>query len=124
MGRSLRLRVAFDASDGEAVSVLLDPESVLVARRHFPSSARNVLRATVEAVRREPGNLGVTLFVRCPGARLRVAMTDEPVRQLGLRTGATVWLYVKATALRRVGETPAAPPPRASHRREPEQRKP
>lgn len=104
MGRSLRLRVAFPAQDGEAVSVLLDPESVVVARRRFPSSARNVLRATVERVRRDPDALGLTLVVRCSGARLRVAITEEPVRQLGLRPGAVVWLYVKATALRRVGD--------------------
>lgn len=102
--RSLRLRVAFVAEDGEGVSVLLDPEAVVVARRRFPSSARNVLRATVEALRRERGSLGVTLVVRCDGARIRVAVTEEPVRQLGLRPGVPVWLYVKATALRRVGE--------------------
>jgi molybdate transport system regulatory protein len=111
VGRSLRFRVAFAAGDGEAVSILLDPESVLVARRRFPSSARNVFRATVEAVHRTSGNLGLTLIARCPGARLRVAVTEEPVRQLGLRAGVTVWLYVKATALRRVGEPPIGSSP-------------
>ncbi len=104
VGRSLRLRVAFPAEDGERVSVLLDPETVVVARRRFPSSARNVLRARVEEVRRDEGELDVTVVVRCPGARLRIAMTPDPVRQLGLRPGVVVWLYVKATALRRVGD--------------------
>jgi len=104
VGRSLRLRVAFPAGDGETVSVLLDPEAVVVARRRFPSSARNVLRGTVEAVEREDGERGVVLVTRCSGARLRVAVTEEPVRQLGLRPGVGVWLYVKATALRRVSE--------------------
>jgi molybdate transport repressor ModE-like protein/molybdopterin-binding protein len=100
---ALRLRVAFGAEDGSLVSVLLDPEAVVVARRHFPSSARNVLPATVERVRRNRGALDLTLTVRCYGHRLRVAVTDEPVRQLGLRPGTPVWLYVKATALRHVG---------------------
>ncbi|MGD0588221.1 MAG: TOBE domain-containing protein [Thermoplasmata archaeon] len=104
VGRTLRLRVAFPAAEGETVSVLLDPEAVVVARRRFPSSARNVLRATVEEVREEPGNLGVTLVVRCASSKLRVAITEEPVRQLGLRRGTAIWLYVKATALRRVAE--------------------
>lgn len=103
VGRSLKLRVAFEAEDGENVSVLLDPESVVVARRRFPSSARNVFRATVEAVRPDPESLGLTLVVHRPGLRLRIALTEEPVRQLELRPGAPVWLYVKATALRRVG---------------------
>ena len=102
VGRSLRLRVAFTAEDGETVSMLLDPEAVVVARRRFPSSARNVLRGTVEAVRRDPRSSEVTLVARCSGTRLRVAITAEPVRQLGLRPGAPLLLYVKATALRRV----------------------
>ncbi len=104
VGRSLRLRVAFPAEDGAAVSVLLDPETVVVARRRFPSSARNVLRGTVEEVRKDADHLGITLVVRCAAAKLRVAVTPEPVRQLGLRPGVAVWLYVKATALRRVSE--------------------
>jgi molybdopterin-binding protein len=102
-GRGLRLRVAFPARDGEEVALLLDPDAIVVARRRFPSSARNVLRGVVERVRRRRGDLEVTLVVRCPGGRLRVTLTEEPVRQLRLRPGTRVWLYVKATALRRVG---------------------
>ena len=102
VGRTLRLRVAFGAEEGERVSVRLDPESVLVARRRFASSARNVLPATVVAVRPR-GPDGRTLLLRTGTVRLRAAVTPEPVRQLGLRRGAKVVLYVKATALRRVG---------------------
>jgi len=105
----LHLRVAFPARDGEKVSVLLDPESVVVARHRFASSARNVVRATVERVRHDPGAVGLTLVVRSLGTPLRVAITEEPVRQLELRPGTTVYLYVKATALRRVGEHPISP---------------
>lgn len=104
VGRALRLRVAFSAEDGEKVSVLLDPESVVVARRRFASSARNVIPATVVSVTPSEDHLETTLGVRTPGGRLRVAMTEEPVRQLGLRPGTPVYLYVKATALRRVSE--------------------
>jgi molybdate transport system regulatory protein len=103
VGRTLRLRVAFDAEDGERVAMLLDPEAVVVARRRFPSSARNVLPGVVEAIRGTPRTPEVALVVRCGRTRLRVAITEEPVRQLGLRRGAPVVLYVKATALRRVG---------------------
>jgi len=110
VGRRLRLRVAFVAEDGTSVRVLLDPESIVVARRRFPSSARNVIRGMVESVRDGPGELDRTLVVRCSGSRIRVALTDEPVRQLGLRPGVAVWLYVKATALRRVGAA-ASPGP-------------
>lgn len=99
---SLRLRVAFPADEGETVSVLLDPEAVLVARRRFASSARNVLPGTVRSIRPE-GTLGRVLVVGVGRLRLRVALTAEPVRQLRLAPGAKILLYVKATALRRVG---------------------
>jgi len=114
VGRGLRLRVAFAADEGATVSVLLDPEAVLVARRRFASSARNVFAATVESVR-PAGPLGRTLLLRAGSVRLRAAVTVEPVRQLSLKPGARVFLYVKATALRRVG-TPGARPIRGSPR--------
>lgn len=105
VGRDLHLRVAFAAEEGERVAVLLDPEAVLVARHRFASSARNVLSGTVVAVR-GAGPVGRMLVVRAGPVRLRAAVTPEPVRQLGLRPGVRVVLYVKATALRRVGPTP------------------
>jgi molybdate transport repressor ModE-like protein/molybdopterin-binding protein len=104
VGTTLRLRVAFSAAEGERVTLLLDPEAVLVALRRFPSSARNVFPARVEAVRRERGSTGVTVVVRAGAVRLRVAMTEEPVRELGLVPGTPVVLYVKATAFRRIAE--------------------
>jgi molybdate transport system regulatory protein len=103
VGRTLRLRVAFPATDREVVSVLLDPEAIVVARRRFASSARNVLPGTVVGVDRARDGLDVTLRVRAGGTTLRATITEEPVRQLGLRPGARVVLLVKATALRRVG---------------------
>jgi molybdate transport repressor ModE-like protein/molybdopterin-binding protein len=102
VGRVLHLRVAFAAEDGEPVSLLLDPEAVLVARERFASSARNVLAGRVVSVR-PAGPDGRTVVVRVGSVRLRASVTPEPVRQLGLRPGAKVVLYVKATALRRVG---------------------
>jgi len=102
VGRHLRLRVAFEAQEGERVSVLLDPEAVLIARRRFPTSARNVLSGRVESVA-PAGPPELFLVVRVGPARVRVALTAEPVRQLRLRPGVRVVLYVKATALRRVG---------------------
>ena len=111
LGKNLRLRVAFPAEEGEPVSVVLDPESILVARKRFASSARNVLPATIEGFRAGSSRLGRTLLVRAGPVRLRVAITEEPVRQLGLVPGTRVWLYVKATALRRVGRGPARSTP-------------
>ncbi len=101
LGGGVRLRVAFAAADGEDVSLRLDPEAVLLARGRFPSSARNVVRARVERIDRAAGEVAVR--VRVGPLRLRVAVTEETVRDLALRPGVRLWLYVKATALRRVG---------------------
>lgn len=109
LGGGVRLRVAFDADEGEPVSVLVDPESILLARRRFPSSARNVLAGVVERIRPGSDPLRRTVVVRVGPVRLRVAVTREPVRQLGLQPGARVWLFLKATAVRRVGRAPAGP---------------
>jgi molybdate transport repressor ModE-like protein/molybdopterin-binding protein len=98
----LELRVTFPARDAEPVALLLDPEAILVARRRFPTSARNVVRAAVESVAPGPGRLDRTLGLRVGPVRLRASVTAETVRQMRLRPGARVWLYVKATALRRV----------------------
>ncbi len=106
VGRRLALRVAFAAKDGAQVSVLLDPESVLLARGRFPSSARNVLPGVVERDAPGPGPEERTAVVRVGDARLRVALTPETVERLGLARGRRVFLYVKATALRRVAPSP------------------
>jgi molybdate transport repressor ModE-like protein/molybdopterin-binding protein len=109
LGGSLALRVAFPAEDGERVAVLLDPESIVVARTRFPSSARNVLPATVLAIRPGDGPFGRLVVVRAGRrTRLQVAVTREPIRTLGLARGRRVYLYVKATALRRVARVPRA----------------
>ena len=97
-----RLRVAFSAEDGAPVAVALDPEAILVARGRFASSARNVLAATVERVPQDLGTPGRLVTVRAGRERLGVALTTESVRGLGLARGRRVYLYVKATALRRV----------------------
>ncbi|HEV2167237.1 MAG TPA: TOBE domain-containing protein [Thermoplasmata archaeon] len=116
VGGGVRLRVAFPAEEGERVSLLLDPEAILLAAHRFPSSARNVLPATVERVERSAGGLAATLHLRTGPLRWRVAVTEEPLRQLRLSPGRRVWVYVKATALRRVGR-PSARPTRGSPRR-------
>ena len=115
----VRLRVAFTARDGEPISLLLDPESILVARGRFPSSARNVLRATVVGVDRGRAPFEANLLARAGTDRLRIAVTGDSARRLELAKGRTVWLYVKATALRRIGRDrsvrgSAGPSPRGS----------
>jgi len=124
LGGNLRLRVAFPAEEGEPVTVLVDPEAVLVARGQFPSSARNVLRATVERIERRADGFGVTVTARSGPLRWRVAVTEEPVRQLRLAPGVAIWLYVKATAVRRVASPPRPTrgSPRPSARRPPRPR--
>lgn len=96
------LFVGFAAKEGEAVRVGIEPEAIVVARGRFPSSARNVLRGTVESVHRQD-DLRSFLWVRV-GRRARLAAAITPASQARLRLtpGTTVYLYLKATAVHRV----------------------
>ncbi len=77
----------------------IDPESVVVGRSRVRLSTRNVLPATVRAVRRRAdGN--ATLVARWGPREVRAAITSASVAELGLIPGRRVYLYVKATAVR------------------------
>lgn len=104
----LRLRVSFPAAEGARVVVAIDPESILVALRRFPTSARNVLSGRVVEVE-ETSPIRWALRVKARETTLTVAVTPEAVRSLHLRPGSPVVLYLKATAIRPL----ALAPPRA-----------
>jgi molybdopterin-binding protein/molybdate transport repressor ModE-like protein len=111
LDHGLVLHVAFDAHEGEPVTVVVDPEAVLLAPRAFPTSARNRLVGEVVGLRRRAAATHeVTVAVQ--GHRLRAAVTDGSVRSLRLARGRTVVLYVKATAVRRVPGTVSRERPR------------
>lgn len=98
------LRVAFAARAGETVQVHVDPEAVLLAAARFPTSARNVLPASVVGVRAPPradDDSPRWVDLRVGGHRLVASVTASAVRALRLARGRRVFAYVKATALRR-----------------------
>jgi len=98
------LAVAFDARADERVRLVLDAESVLLARQKIETSARNVLPGIVERVHGTgPGAGGAQrlVVVRVGDLRLPAAVTAAAVESLGLVPGRRVFLYVKATALHR-----------------------
>ncbi|MCI4350332.1 MAG: TOBE domain-containing protein [Thermoplasmata archaeon] len=101
LGRGVSLHVTFQAEEGETVYVAVDPESVLLARGTFASSARNRFVGRVDHLaRRSPTTRDVAVNV---GAhRFRAAVTERSARELGLAPGRRVVLYVKATAVRRL----------------------
>ncbi|MCI4348616.1 MAG: TOBE domain-containing protein [Thermoplasmata archaeon] len=103
---SVNIAVAFAARDGERVRVAFEPDSVLLAREPFASSARNAWNGRIVRVRGAGLRTGrCVVEVEIGTARLRAAVTERSLRSLGLRPGSRVTLYVKATAVRRV------PPP-------------
>jgi molybdopterin-binding protein/molybdate transport repressor ModE-like protein len=98
------LAVAFDARPDERVRIVLEAESVLLARQRIATSARNVLEGIVERVHASgPGTGGAQrlVMVRVGTLRLPAAVTTASVQSLRLAPGRRVFLYVKATALHR-----------------------
>lgn len=98
-GNGLVLSVGFPGREGELRGVAVDPEAVLVARRRFLASARNILPARILSLKPR-GPVQVIAVVESRGERLPVALTEAAVRALHLRRGSRVFLYLKATALR------------------------
>lgn len=92
---------------GTSVQVEVDPEAVVVGRSRVRLSTRNVLAATVRAVRRRADGTAV-LLARWGAHDVRVAITSAAAAELGLTAGRRVYLYVKATAIR---TGPAGRPP-------------
>ena len=106
------LAVAFAASAGERVRLAVDPESVLIATRRFETSARNVLPGVVRSVRCHGAGTGGAqriVVVEARGQQIPAAVTEAAIRSLALAPGRRVYLYLKATALRRVAPARRAP---------------
>jgi molybdopterin-binding protein/molybdate transport repressor ModE-like protein len=99
-GPGSSLEVSFRAREGSEVTIEVDPEGFVVARRPVTLSARNALRTTIEQVRTHPDGT-VTLVARWGERPVRVALTSGAVTRLGLTTGTRAYLYVKAVAVRR-----------------------
>ena len=102
LGDGTVLFVTFAAKDGERVRVGIEAESIVVARHRFPSSARNVLRGRVESARNlDPLRVLLAVHVGTYVA-LHVTVTPRSAEQLHLAPGARVYLYLKATTVRRL----------------------
>jgi len=95
------IAVSFRLRDGAATTVEVDPEALVVARRPAELSARNRLTATVAGVDRHADGTAY-LTARWHRRPVRVALTTGSVDRLGLRPGRAIYLYAKATAVRRV----------------------
>ncbi|MGI0151565.1 MAG: TOBE domain-containing protein [Thermoplasmata archaeon] len=95
------LWVGFRAPAGERIAVAIDPEAVLVARRRILTSARNLLAGNVRSIRRVDASRQL-LGVDVGGLRITAVVTPESVRALRLTRGSRAYLYIKATAIRRI----------------------
>lgn len=104
----LALRVSFTAAPGSRVVLAIDPESILVARRAFPTSARNVVRGRLSSITEEHPHRQL-LTVQAGGDLLDAVVTERAVRDLGLKVGTPVVLYIKATAVHPLAISPALP---------------
>lgn len=102
-----RLEVSFRHREGEVVTVEVDPQAIVVGRRRAELSTRNVLPATVTAVRRNRAGTA-ELTAQWGDRAVRVALTTSSVQRLGLRPGRRAYLFLKAVAVRR-SSTPGFP---------------
>jgi len=78
------------------VHAVIRPEDLLLSRFPLDASARNRLRGTVMGIERTGAATLVTVDV---GRPLAAALTAAAADELGLRTGDTVSLTLKAVAV-------------------------
>lgn len=111
------LKVGFSANEGERVTIAVDPEAIIVGLDNFRTSARNVLRATIESIRTGSGT--PRLACRVGTHSFGVAVTRQSLDTMGLHEGLRIWLYLKATAVHRLGAAarPEEPIPKPRARR-------
>ncbi len=100
LGEGRRVEVTFRARPDQRVTVEVDPESFVIARERFESSARNVFTARLEAIR--PLTSGrVVLEARWDGLPFRATLTPGSVKRLHLARGQPAFFYLKAVAVRK-----------------------
>ena len=100
LGPGRRLEVAFRAKPDTLVTVEVEPESFLIARGTFESSARNVLPARLTDLRSLRSGR-VEVRADWNGTPIRATLTPGSVRRLGLAPGRRAYFYLKAVAVRR-----------------------
>ena len=101
LGAGRRLEVAFRAPDGARVTVEVDPDAWVLARRPAELSARNAVRAVVASVRRRRDGTAI-VTVRWGPDPVRAEVTVGSLGRLGIARGRPVIFYAKAVAVRRV----------------------
>ena len=101
LGKGYRLAVTFHARPASSATIEVDPESFVVARAPFESSARNVLPVVVERVRSHSEGR-VVLGARWGPFPVRATLTSGSVRRLRLGRGQPAYFLLKAVAIRKV----------------------
>lgn len=102
------LEVSFRGREGAQLTVEVDPEAFVVARRPVDLSARNALVTRVERVQVH-ANGTAALVARWGDHSVRVALTSNSVARMGLKPRVRAYLYVKAVAVRRVASPGSLP---------------
>lgn len=99
LGAGRVLEVSFRAPSEGSVTIEVDPESFVIARRPLLTSARNVFAARMESFR--PLSSGrVLLTARWKSLRVRAILTPGSIRRLRLARGQSAYFLLKAVAVR------------------------
>jgi molybdopterin-binding protein len=92
-----RLRVAVPRGHGDAHTLYIPPEAVIVSPTPPETSARNVLPGTITGIEEKNGSVELTADA---GEPLLSLITPESLQRLGFRTGGTVFLIFKAGSVK------------------------
>jgi molybdopterin-binding protein len=81
------------------VSVFVDPKEIIISRKKFTSSARNVLKGRITEIA-DAGNVAkVTVDI---GKPFTVQITKRSLAEMKLSLGMTVYLAFKASSVQTI----------------------
>ena len=88
-------------SDGlrslESTHISIDPKDIIVSKKPFASSARNVFEGVITKIADQGGKV---LLEVGSGEIFKVFVTPVSLREMGLNVGSHVYLTFKATSVR------------------------
>lgn len=88
-----------DPHEGQVVTVIIDPERIVLASEKFSSSLANGVSGTVETLHLDPVESFVTVALP-DGTRLNVALESSALEKLRLREGKKVFAFFSSRAVR------------------------
>ena len=92
-----RIWISPDVQSMNSTHIAIDPENIIISKRPFVSSARNMFEGVVTKITDQGG--GIFMEVKCNKEVFRVLITAVSLKEMDLNVGSRVYLTFKASSV-------------------------